>query len=120
MPKALGGLNFRDLIGFNQALIAKQVWRIINNPSSLVSKVLRSNYFPNSSMLEAPLGNNPLYLWKSLLWEKKLLQTGLRYRVGNGETIRVFKDPWLPRESTFKPIIPVTGNLEIKVRDFIN
>lgn len=97
LPKALGGLNFRELIGFNQALIAKQVWRIVNQPFSLVSKVLDSIYFPDASILEVPMGINASYLWKSLLWGRDLLKLRSRYKVGNGASIIVSKDPWLPR-----------------------
>lgn len=97
LPKALGGLNFRELIGFNQALIAKQVWRIVNQPFSLVSKVLESIYFPDASILEVPMGINASYLWKSLLWGRDLLKLRSRYKVGNGASIIVSKDPWLPR-----------------------
>jgi hypothetical protein len=43
ISKAFGGLGFRDLIIFNQALLAKQGWHIIQNPNSLVSRLLRAN-----------------------------------------------------------------------------
>lgn len=43
--KAVGGIGFRDLEWFNMALLAKQGWKLIQNPESLVTKVMRDKYF---------------------------------------------------------------------------
>lgn len=107
-------------MGFNQALIAKQVWRIMTCPLSLASKVLKSIYFPNTSIMNAVLGNNPLYQWKSFLWGRDLLKMGFRYRIGNGETIRVFKDPWIPRVYTFKPTTVNEDFIEVRAAFFMD
>ncbi|XP_062007430.1 uncharacterized protein LOC133724663 [Rosa rugosa] len=37
-PKEEGGLGFRSLSNFNSAMLAKQAWRVINNPSSLIAR----------------------------------------------------------------------------------
>ena len=58
--KAKEGLGFRDLKAFNLALLAKQGWRIIQNPDSLLHRVLKAKYFKSTCFMEAQLINNPL------------------------------------------------------------
>lgn len=49
--KSEGELGFKDLKVFNLALLAKQGWRFIQNPSSLLHKVLKAKYFGSTSFL---------------------------------------------------------------------
>jgi hypothetical protein len=44
--KAVGGLGFRDLVLFNQALLAKPGWRLIQNPYSLSAQIIQAKYHP--------------------------------------------------------------------------
>lgn len=44
------GLGFRDLASFNLALLAKQAWRLLQNPYSKVAKIYREKYFRNSTI----------------------------------------------------------------------
>ncbi|KAL6185127.1 hypothetical protein ACLB2K_041262 [Fragaria x ananassa] len=57
-PKEDGGLGFCNMELFNQALLAIQGWRILNQPNSLVYSTLKAKYFLSSSFLSASAKNS--------------------------------------------------------------
>ncbi|KAK9088665.1 hypothetical protein Scep_027747 [Stephania cephalantha] len=58
-PKAIGGLGFRNFGRMNVALLAKQFWRIMRSPESLLAKCLQAKYVKGSNLLEPSLGRQP-------------------------------------------------------------
>jgi hypothetical protein len=93
--KAVGGLGFRDLVMFNKALLAKQGWRLLQDPSSLLASILKAKHFPNSNFLGAKLGSRPSFAWRSLFNAHDLLLQGIMWRVGDGTSINIWGDKWL-------------------------
>jgi hypothetical protein len=51
-PKDLGGVGFRDSKLMNQALLARQCWRLLKNPDSLCARLLKSIYYPRGNFLD--------------------------------------------------------------------
>ncbi|XP_019163599.1 PREDICTED: uncharacterized protein LOC109159940 [Ipomoea nil] len=96
VPKKFGGMGFKRLHEFNIALLAKQGWRLLTNPESLVARVFKARYYPTSSFYEATIVGNPSYAWRSIFAGQTLLKSGCRRRIGNGRTTRVLNHPWLP------------------------
>ena len=96
IPKREGGLGFRDLEKFNQALLSKQVWRILQQPNSLVARLLKARYYPDGNILSAVGKTKASYAWKSLIFGRDLLKQGMRFIIGNGSTVSMWSDPWLP------------------------
>lgn len=103
LKKKDGGLGFKDLRIFNQALLAKQRWRILQFSDTLAARVLKAKYFPSSNFLHEKVESQPSFLWRSLLKGRELLNLRLRWRIGNGEQVRVFQDPWLANSLSFRP-----------------
>ncbi|KAL9453009.1 hypothetical protein AB3S75_008744 [Citrus x aurantiifolia] len=118
--KSRGGLGFRDFTSFNQAMVAKQWWQLIQFPNSLVSKVLRARYFRSCSFLDAKSGSNLPFIWRSILWGRQVIQKGARWRIGNGNNILVYKDNWIPRPDTFKPISLPSLPIDTTVADLMD
>uniref|UniRef100_A0A2N9H9Z1 Reverse transcriptase domain-containing protein n=2 Tax=Fagus sylvatica TaxID=28930 RepID=A0A2N9H9Z1_FAGSY len=108
-PKSEGGMGFRDIQLFNQALLARQGWRLLHNPHSLIHKLFKAKYFPHCNFLEATVHGNASFIWRSICDSKQVLIDGMRWRVGSGEKIKIWKDPWLPCLSTYKVISPMNG-----------
>ncbi|KAL9426438.1 hypothetical protein AB3S75_033257 [Citrus x aurantiifolia] len=118
--KGRGGLGFRDFACFNQALIAKQSWRIIQNPESLLTKILQAIYFKSCEFLQAKLRSKPSFIWRSILWGRQIIQKGMRWRIGSGDSVQVYKSQWIPRPQNFKPIAPATLSEDANVACLID
>jgi hypothetical protein len=61
-----------------------------------VARVLKAKYYPSSSFLNAKLGHNPSFTWKSIWNSREVLQLGLHWRVGDGRHISIWDDWWIP------------------------
>ena len=114
-------MGFKDLALFNDALLAKQAWRLLHNQNSLFYRVFKSKFFPDCLILEASNSYSRSYAWHSILKGQDVLLKGARWRVGSGESISVWLDAWLP--SLEHPRIQshiVEGFEDIKVKDLID
>ncbi|XP_062028618.1 uncharacterized mitochondrial protein AtMg00310-like [Rosa rugosa] len=118
VPKSEGGLGFRNTVHFNQALLAKQGWRILQNPDSLIDRMYKAKYFPNCGFMEAKgRGKSSSYAWKSIMHGRELLRKGIRLQIGNGSQAYVWTDPWLPIAHSFRPIsVPMEGLEDLTTR----
>ena len=84
-------------MNFNEAMLAKQVRRLIHDMNSLFYRVFKAKYFLDGSIFEAKEKSGS-YAWKSILRARKVISMGAKWQVRYGLSIRIFKDSWLPRE----------------------
>ena len=86
-PENCGGLGFRDVEIFNLALLARQAYRILQDPEALSAQVLKAKYHPDSDFLQAELGSTPSQIWRSILEGREVMKQGLIRRIGDGQTM---------------------------------
>ena len=101
-PKGRGGMGFRDIHLFNQAMLARQAWRLVNKPNSLCARVLKTKYYPNGDILDTVFASDPSPVWKVVEFGLDLLKKGIIHRIGDGKKTKINRDQWIPRESSLK------------------
>ena len=94
-------MGFKDIEAFNLVMLAKQCWRLIHNTHSLFYRVYKSRYFPTCSFMEVDLGNNPSYVWRSLLVVREVIKERSMWKLGDGSSIKVSNHKWLPNRPVF-------------------
>ena len=72
-PKCEGGMGFRDRRLFNQALLAKQAWRLVVNPDSLCAKLMKAKYYPHGHVLATVFTHAMSVTWPNVMHGLKLL-----------------------------------------------
>jgi ribonuclease HI len=101
-PKDLGGVRFRDSRLMNQAILARECWRIIKNPNSLCARLLKSIYFPRGNLLDTVFRQDASPSWHGIEHGLDLIKEGIIYRIGNGNKVNIWRDNWLPRDYNLK------------------
>jgi hypothetical protein len=115
-----GGLGYKDLHAFNMAMLAKQAWRLLMDPDSLCARVLKARYFPNTSILEVEPKEGISYTWRSILKGVQLLSQGVIWRVGDGSTINMWQDPWIPRSWSRQPVTARGQQVYTMLKDLLD
>ena len=70
-------MGFRNLRLFNQALLAKQAWRLIEKPDSLCARLLKAKYFPVGNLIDTAFIQNSSPCWQGIMHGLELLKKGL-------------------------------------------
>ncbi|XP_050386353.1 uncharacterized protein LOC126802719 [Argentina anserina] len=95
-PKDDGGLGFRDIHILNMSLLAKQCWRLVQEPDSLWARIMKARYFPDCSIFEATKGYRASWSWASIIEARDLLVKGGCWQVENGQSINIWGNKWKP------------------------
>ncbi|GAA0155454.1 hypothetical protein LIER_38092 [Lithospermum erythrorhizon] len=119
--KEEGGLGFRRTQDFNQALLCKQAWRLITGPNCQLSRTLNARYYPDGDFFSAKLGSGPSFTWRSLLSIRDLLNNGIEWKLGRGQSINICQHKWVHHTHTNKVITPMDQDFkDLRVSDLID
>ena len=76
-----------------------KAWHLYSTPSSLWARLLKAKYFPQATLFTGPRSAKRSHIWTAISLGAKLLREGMRWFVGDGHSIRVWQDHWLPNGS---------------------
>ena len=71
-------------------MLGKQLWRLIENPDSLLGRVLKARYFPRHEILDAGKVGNQSSFWSGLVSAKDHLKAGFRQHIGEGRETLIY------------------------------
>ena len=121
-PRCVDGLGFKKTRELNETLLAKFAWMVASGKQSLCMEVLRSKYKVKEDWLKAEPSKSASPTWRGIERAKKLIEKGACFLVGDGKSINVWVDPWVPwiEEFKTKPRIDDYLQLPLKAHHFID
>ena len=94
--RCVDGLGFKKTREVNETLLAKFAWMVASGKQSLCMEVLRSKYKVKEDWLKAEPSKSASPTWRGIERAKKLIEKGACFLVGDGKSINVWVDPWVP------------------------
>ena len=104
-------VSLKELAKFNDAMLARHVWRLLKDQNSFFYRVFKAKYFPRGSVFEASAATGS-FAWQSILKARKVVSLGMRWRLGDGRSIKIYDDSWLPGKESAKVLSPRISALE--------
>jgi hypothetical protein len=102
MPKCAGGIGFRDMKLFNQALLARRAWRLLKFPESLCARTLKAKYYPRGDLVDIVFSREASPTWRLIEHGLALLKKGVIWSIKSGNKVQIWRDPWIPSPPSFK------------------
>ena len=93
----------------------------MQDQNSFFFKCFKARYFPRCQFLDAVVSPNCSYVWRSIMAVMPILRSGSCWRVGNGESIKVLVDKWIPNYPSNRVLHLVhEGEEDWRVSDLID
>lgn len=86
--QSVWGMGFKDFYVFNDALLGRQIWRLIHHKNSLLRRLMQAKYYPHGNIPEVR-GFLNSFSWRSIWSAKSLVSEGLIWRVGSGCSVNI-------------------------------
>ncbi|OVA00100.1 hypothetical protein BVC80_1327g3 [Macleaya cordata] len=111
-------LGFRNLEGFNLALLAKIGWRLLSERDTLWVQILKHKYFLHGNPLKIISKKNSSWLWKCITKGFIQIKKFGVWEIRDGSRVDIWEDIWIPNITTLteKPSIDTLSNIN-KVKD---
>ena len=93
-PKNLGGQEIIPFLRFNQTALAKLGWKILTQPENLWVRTMEAKYLRNSSYFYSKSRPSHYVAWKGILSSRHIILDGLRWIVGDGNSINFWNFNW--------------------------
>ncbi|GAA0148917.1 hypothetical protein LIER_08228 [Lithospermum erythrorhizon] len=81
---------------------------LLLEPMSPLAKVYKAIYFSDGDYWTSTLGPKPSFTWRSLLSVRDIMKRAIRWKIGDGRTIRIWENNWL--EHTCEEILKIPLN----------
>ncbi|EEC84030.1 hypothetical protein OsI_30257 [Oryza sativa Indica Group] len=74
-------------------------------PESVCEELTKlAKYYPNGSLIDTSFGGNASLGWRAIEYGLELLKKGIIWHIGNGKSVKLWRDPWIPRSYSRRPI----------------
>ena len=72
--------------------------------------MLQAKYFPQDTLFTNSQPSRRSHIWTAISIRANLLREGMHWYIGDGQTIRIWQDPWLPNDTLRsyieRPLLP--------------
>ncbi|KAL7214682.1 hypothetical protein ACSBR1_026965 [Camellia fascicularis] len=100
-----GGLGIRRARDNNLALLTKLSWKILCDEGGLWIDVLKAKYLKHNTIHNWPTKRKASHFWRGLLITRNVLSKGVKWTIGDGTKVRIWKDWWCG-DTTLDEAIP--------------
>ena len=89
---------------------------VASSKQSLCMEVLRSKYTVKEDWLRAEPRKSTSPTWRAIEKAKKLIEKGACFLLGDGKSINVWDDPWVPWIEGFRPKPRIDDFLQLLIK----
>ena len=86
--------RFEKFKFMNQAMLAKQFWRIAHNPQSLLARTLKGKYYPRGSIHDCSPKPHNSWIWGNIIKSKNIKLKAGKWWIGRGSDIPLAHKDW--------------------------